>query len=166
MSSTTPAPAITIDDATSLAKMAGVHDVNHVASLHRWFEAEALELRNIPDLADKLKGDEEAAESELRPLFEVTQEFAERVRAAPHALERVRMLYAEELSRTLIVDLEEESQRRLDQDLISASRLLTAIGAAREQVKRGSAGGPALLGPHQAAQRLIKKYKEINDRSR
>ena len=162
MSAPIPEPVMTLDDAARLAKIAGVDDMERVASLHRWFEKETPVLRSTPDLADHLKDDEESAEQELRPLCEVAREFADLICAAPHALERVRMLYAEELSGTLALDLETESRRRLDQDLVGISRFFAAIEAADEQIEFGSHNGPALLGPRKAAERLAKKYKEIS----
>ncbi len=162
MSSSIPEPVVTLDDVTRLAKIAGVDDAETVTSLHRWFEEETPGLLRTPDLADHLKDDEEGAQEELRPLSEVARNFADLICAAPHALERVRMLYAEELSGTLLLDLEIESRRRLDRDLIGMSRFFTAIEAASEQIKFGSHNGPALLGPRKAAERLAEKYKEIS----
>ena len=162
MSAPIPEPVLTLDDAARLAKIAGVDDVDTVTSLHRWFEEETPGLRSTPDLADHLKDDEEGAQEELRPLSEVARNFADLIGAAPHALERVRMLYAEELSVAPLLDLEMESRRRLDRDLIGMSRFFTAIEAANEQIKYGSHNGPALLAPRKAAERLAEKYKEIS----
>ena len=162
MSSSIPEPVVTLDDAARLAKFAGVDDMETVASLHRWFEEETPVIRSTPDLADHLKDDEEGAQEELRPLREVAREFADLIRTAPRALERVRMLYAEELSGAFLLDMEAESRRRLDHDLIGISRFFTAVEAANEQIKYGSHNAPALLGPRKAAERLAQKYKEIS----
>ena len=162
MSTPTPEPVVTLDEAARLAKFAGIVDRETVASFHRWFTEETLALRSTPDLADHLKDDEEDAQEELSPLYEVAREFADLIGAAPHALERIRMLYAEELSSTLPLNLEAERRRRVDQDLSGISRFFAAIKAANEQIKYGSQNGPALLGPRKAAKRLAKKYKEIS----
>ena len=159
----TPAlePVITLDDAARLAKIAGIHDRETVETFHRWFAEETRALRITPDIADHLKDDEEDALEELGPLYEVAREFTDLIGAAPHALERIRMMYSEELSSTLPLNLNEERRRRVDQDLLGISRFVAAIEAANEQIKDGSQNGPALLGPRKAAKRLAKKYKEI-----
>jgi len=162
MSTSALEPVITLHDASRLAKIAGIHDRETVETFHRWFAEETRALRSTPDIADHLKDDEEDAREELGPLYEVARKFADLIDAAPHALERIRMLYAEELSCTLQSNLDEERRRRVDQDLLGISRFFAAIKAANEQINYGSQNGPALLGPRKAAKRLAKKYKEIS----
>ena len=58
MSTPTPEPVVTLDEAARLAKFAGILDRETVASFHRWFAEETLALRSTPDLADNLKDDE------------------------------------------------------------------------------------------------------------
>ena len=72
------------------------------------------------------------------------------------------MLYAEELSDVLPVDLGIENQRRLDQDLRGLFRFVAAIEATNTNVCQEGQTGPALLGPRKAAQHLVKKYVEIS----
>ena len=162
MSTSALEPVITLHDASRLAKIAGIHDRVTVETFHRWFAEETRALRSTPDIADHLKDDEKDALEELGPLFEVAREFTDLIGAAPHALERIRMLYAEELSSTLPLNLEAERRRRVDQDLSGISRFFAAIKAANEQIKYGSQNGPALLGPRKAAKRLAIKYKEMS----
>lgn len=155
-------PCVSESDACALAKIAGVQDPDTIASLLQWLEQEIPEARSLPDLVDQLQGDEDAARKELRPLSEIAHEFAKVIRSAPHALERVRMLYAEELSDVLPVDLGLENQRRLDQDLKGMARLVAAIDATNANIRLEERTGPALLGPRKAAQRLARKYTEIS----
>ena len=128
-------PCVSESDACALAKIAGVQDPDTIASLLQWLEQEIPEARSLPDLVDQLQGDEDAARKELRPLSEIAHEFAKVIRSAPHALERVRMLYAEELSDVLPVDLGLENQRRLDQDLKGMARLVAAIDATNANIR-------------------------------
>ncbi len=136
-------PCISEDDVRALAKIAGVQDPDTIASLLQWLEQEVPDVRSLPDLVDQLQGDEDAAREELRPLSDVAHEFAKVIRNAPHALERVRMLYAEELSDVLPVDLGLENQRRLDQDLKGMSRLVAAIDATNTNIRQEQRTGPA-----------------------
>ncbi len=155
-------PCVSEDDARALAKIAGVHDPETIVSLHHWLVEETPDLQNTPDLIDQLQGDEGAAREELRPLSEVAQEFAKIIRSAPHALERIRMLYAEELSDVQPVDLGVQNLRRLDQDLKGMARFVAAVEAANTNICMEERTGPALMGPRQAAQHLVKKYVEIS----
>lgn len=154
--------SITEEDARNLAAIAGVHDSDVVASLHAWLTAETPGLQSVPDLADQLRGDEEVARAELKPLNEVSQALVDVIRDAPHALERVRMLYAEELQDIMPINLGDETQRRLDQDLKSMGRFLAAVVAANEHIQSEIQQGPALLGPRQAAEKLVEQYEKIS----
>lgn len=153
---------ITEDDARDLAAIAGVYDGEVVSTLHRWLTTETPGLQSIPDLADQLQGDEEAARKELEPLTDVSQVLVDVIRDAPHALERVRMLYAEELQDVLPINLGDETQRRLDQDLKGMGRFLAAVVAANEHMKSEVQQGPALLGPRKAAEKLVEQYEKIS----
>lgn len=155
-------PCVSEDDARALATIAGVHDPETVSSLHQWLVDEMPDLQNTPDLIDQLQGDEDTARDELRPLSEIASEFSKVIRETPHALERVRMLYAEELSTVLPVDLGVQDLRRLDQDLKGMARFVAAVEAASANISLEKRTGPALLGPRKAAQRLVKKYVEIS----
>lgn len=149
-------------DARTLAAIAGVHDDEAIASLRRWLEQETVGARKTPDLADQLRGDEDVARKELLPLVKAAGDFMRAIRGAPHALERIRMLYAEELPEVLPVDLGVQGQRRLDQDLRGLARLAAAIEATETNVSAEQCAGPALLGPRKVAQELARKYVELS----
>jgi len=153
---------ITEDDVRDLAQIAGVYDSDVISALHDWMVRETPALKRLPDLVDQLQGDEDAARLELQPLNEVAQALVDVIRDAPHALERVRMLYAEELQDILPFNLGDATQRRLDQDLKGMGRFLAAVVAANEHIQSEEQHGPALLGPRKAAEQLVEQYEKIS----
>ncbi|NQV45254.1 MAG: hypothetical protein HQ501_10140 [Rhodospirillales bacterium] len=153
---------ISEEDTRMLAEIAGVHDPETVNSLHQWMMQEVPNARKTPDLADQLQGDAEAARKELQPLTKIAKEFLNVIRNAPHALERVRMLYAEEPKEPSTAAPNTVEQRRLDQDMKGLARLAAAIEATDAQALSESRAGPALLGPRKAARVLAEKYMEIS----
>lgn len=154
--------SITEDEARDLAQIAGVYDTDVISSLHDWLVREAPGLQQIPDLVDQLQGDKIAARKELGPLKEMSQALVDVIRDAPHALERVRMLYAEELQDVMPINLGDETQRRLDQDLKGMGRFLAAVVAADEHIQSEQQNGPSLLGPRKAAEKLVEQYERIS----
>ncbi len=155
-------PCLSDEDVRSLASIAGVYDNEAISSLHDWLENKTANARKTPDLADRLRDSEDAAREEIKPILDTVREFMSALRTAPNALERIRMLYAEELSEEQIVEFESQGQRRLDQDLKGLARLAAAIQATEDNINAEECTGPALLGPKTVAYELAQKYVEIS----